>query len=126
MKPSVLKLWVRALRSGKYKQARNRLPLCNLYIKQTGKGRWDKTTTNGYYQFLDELGHAESSTLPNTVVRWAGLKNPQVELSNPNDDSRLIQATTLNDGDPARGIKRHNFKQIADALLKAAKARTLR
>lgn len=85
MKPDILKKWVSALRSGKYKQGKEQLKklngqpkfcclgvLCDLHAKATGK-QWrdNKDEHTGYY--LHEYGE-----LPEQVKKWAGL-----ESSNP-------------------------------------------
>ena len=77
MKKTVMKKWVSALRSGKYKQGEGRLRdsdnnfcclgvLCDLHRRETGKGRWRK----GMY-FAGDDCHDEIT--PNAVADWAGL-----------------------------------------------------
>jgi len=76
MNPEVKKLWVEALRSGKYKQGKSRLRrggeycclgvLCDI----SGLGEWegdDYVTTEAY-------GY-RSADLPPAVEKWAGLKD---------------------------------------------------
>ena len=77
MKKTVMKKWVSALRSGKYKQGTGRLRdsddqfcclgvLCDLHRRETGKGRWrDETYIAG-----DDFHH---EITPNAVAAWAGL-----------------------------------------------------
>jgi hypothetical protein len=77
MKKTVMKKWVSALRSGKYKQGTGRLRdsddqfcclgvLCDLHRRETGRGRWRK----GTYFCADGCNFAEA---PDAVVAWAGL-----------------------------------------------------
>lgn len=99
-------LWVNALRSGEYKQGRNRLKtdflddrdslfcclgvLCDLHAKETGN-KWQ----NGSY-----LGDAKG--LPIEVRKWAGLKNRGTA-------SKHISLVYLNDNFKS-------FSQIADYI----------
>lgn len=74
MKATVKRLWVRALRSGKYEQGRGLLRdgdtfcclgvLCDLYLKEH---KYSAIDLHGFY-------------LPRSVRRWAGLAsgNPEV------------------------------------------------
>jgi hypothetical protein len=103
MKQTVMKKWVKALRSGKYTQGKNALHtraggycclgvLCDL-AAQEGKGKWEGTTDDGDQKFLDRKGNHESSYLPIVVQDWAGVnsKNPVacgVLLSGMNDEGR--------------------------------------
>lgn len=95
MNERIKKLWVEALRSGEYKQARgalNRPPegiaqpgycclgvLCDLFRKDTGRGRWIRPNKLHEhvmdFETVDEDGDAttECSHLPREVVEWAGL-----------------------------------------------------
>lgn len=79
MKQNIAKKWVKALRSGKYKQGFGELKssvihpkhcclgvLCELYIQDTGKGIKDFNS-----------GKQE---LPSTVMRWAGFKETTSNL----------------------------------------------
>jgi hypothetical protein len=82
MKKTVMKKWVSALRSGKYKQGAGQLRdsddqfcclgvLCDLHRRETGRGRWRKGT-----YFCDDDCHYEVA--PDAVADWAGLneRNP--------------------------------------------------
>lgn len=79
----MIRKWVAALRSGKYKQGQDQLRptkdtfcclgvLCDLHRKERG-GRW--TTLDGYWY------SGAASVLPWKVTAWAGLPgdNPKVE-----------------------------------------------
>lgn len=76
--------WLSALRSGDYQQTRGRLKkpdgfcclgvLCDLYIKENNL-HWDIDEDGDYYLF-DEEG-----TLPKKVMEWAGLEDPNPDVS---------------------------------------------
>jgi hypothetical protein len=81
-------LWVEALRSGDYAQARGHLRsengycclgvACDTYRRVTGKGRWDRIdgglAGSAYYTFDPESGDPrEAGTLPDVVRDWLGL-----------------------------------------------------
>lgn len=79
MNPKVKKLWIEALRSGKYKQGIKRLRtvknrycclgvLCDLYAKEHGK-RWSRDTMGEWV-----LG-MERDYPPDSVIEWAGTKH---------------------------------------------------
>lgn len=124
MKPEIKKLWLEALRSGKYKQgcgALKRLDkdpntgleeftfcclgvLCDLY---------DKTHKEDNWQILKhrdkELSHLGGWGFPHRiVVEWSGL--PDCWGGIVVDEHDL---TELNDGE---GCKRMSFLQIADII----------
>lgn len=98
MKKSVMKKWVKALRSGEYRQGKDRLVdgkdrfcclgvLCN--ISPAREGRWVKDTKRGWcFSGPDKTN--EGAPTPN-VKKWAGLKsdNPIIgahNLAEYNDD----------------------------------------
>lgn len=110
MKPAVKRAWIRALRSGKYRQGRGMLKtpkgnycclgvLCDLYRKQTGKGSWEQTDW-GTQRFLDQ-----EDMLPGAVSRWAGLRKQVDPMLGPH-----VTASSAND------TKKWNFKRIAQAI----------
>jgi hypothetical protein len=102
VKPKIKKLWLAALRSGKYKQGRRALRdknkfcclgvLCDVHSKAKGM-EWDGE---------EYLGSA--STLPAQVFKWAGLAGP-----NPMVDHFKDSLAGKNDG----GM---SFKGIADLI----------
>jgi hypothetical protein len=111
MKPEIKAKWVKALRSGKYKQSRYGLKvgrgfcclgvLCDLHAKET-KGEWE--TRYGTPIYLEHEG-----SLPPAVQRWAGFRT----------DSPCVakgELACLNDGN--MGYEPHSFKQIADLIEK--------
>ena len=115
MKERIKKLWLKALRSGQYKQAIGTLTdgkgfcclgvLCNIHAKETGR-TW-KEQANGDPKYL-----SADTVLPYTVRKWAGLKeeNPLVDdVRNPGYKADLAE---MNDEEAS-------FKTIADAIEKS-------
>ncbi len=106
MKKSIKKLWVKALRSGKYKQGTAGLRfegsfcclgvLCDLH-SQAAFLSWEHDENSGTYRYL-----GESIVLPREVCAWAGLdtQNPAVPK---------IFLTTQNDA-------RRSFKRVATMI----------
>lgn len=86
MKKAIMKQWVKALRSGKFKQTTNVLydgkgycclgVLCRLHANEHHKTFRNKIASNHEKYYLDQC-----SLPPNQVVKWAGLNgsNPVVE-----------------------------------------------
>ena len=90
MDQRVKELWLKALRSGEYDQSTHQLKtvtmdgfgycclgvLCDLYIKDTGNGKWDYVGLNGWIVDDDEAGSLSSDVeLIPTVAQWAGLSS---------------------------------------------------
>jgi len=117
MNNRVKNLWVAALESGEYKQGRGRLRkkdrfcclgvLCDLYNKETGKGKWIKIRPHKESFFRLDNGNVVSGFPPNEILEWAGLKsespviiikNSRAEISGLNDENR------------------YNFKRIASLI----------
>ena len=122
MNKEVKEKWITALRSGEYKQGREALKrtdnefcclgvLCDLYIKETGIGRWvnDKST---YVDFW--IGDKYSGAMPLEEVKdWAGLSNKGMNIHTTdvllyNNFPRTLAG--LND------TQRLSFLQIADII----------
>lgn len=108
MNKSVKQMWVEALESGKYRQAREELKvtdwskhaaycclgvLCNLAVKNGVCTKEDAFSTNG------------DNELPRIVYKWAGLTSPNPIIG---DRSAIV----LNDAD------RLSFKEIAKEIRK--------
>jgi hypothetical protein len=126
MKQEIKQKWVKALRSGKYKQGEGRLKqkdtfcclgvLCDLYRKETGEP-WEKD------EYGSETMLNEESFLPPTVKRWAGIRSkthsPKVRSPFVKETKRpYVALSELNDGE-VPGIKYadpYDFKQIADLI----------
>jgi len=93
MNNEVKQQWLAALRGPDYQQGHKFLRtglgfcclgvLCDLFIKATGKGRWDKveSVNNGvegdaYYNFVTpDSSLKQNKILPDVVIEWAGLKD---------------------------------------------------
>lgn len=122
MNKKVKAKWVKALKSGEFKQGKNTLKnngkycclgvLCELYRKETGKGKWKRTTGGPASKIADfhlsdkDIGFG----LPaNGVCDWAGLKSK---------DPLLGKSTAANHNDGTQGVKPKSFKQIAALINK--------
>jgi len=87
----IKELWVKALRSGEYKQTQHFLNcdrgfccigvLADLYIKETNEGHWQQTTTpvDGVTPLV--FNDVNASILPVEVMEWAGLVNELIVTS---------------------------------------------
>lgn len=108
MNKRIKKLWIKALRSGKFKQAQGWLHneegycclgvLCEIYAQQTREGQWDDRV------FRTKKG-SSSGALPEAVQEWA-----EVEVHDPLL-GRTLTASDLND-------KGKSFPFIADRIEK--------
>ena len=121
MKTDIKKIWVEALRSGKYKQGYTLLRdsknnfcclgvLCNLHAQAHPEIAAKQKDPNSYLK--------ENGILPRAVMKWAGLPNncgAQVEINGITD-----YLTAHNDGVVFYGddMKSSTFKQIAKAIEK--------
>lgn len=101
MKKDIKDLWLKALKSCKYKQGKRALRiknkycclgvLCDIYKKENHI-RWKKLRdADGYYFLFDD-----GAVLPPQVINWAGLKNcnPKIlnkSLSEYNDDGKTFK-----------------------------------
>lgn len=98
MNKRIKKLWIKALRSGKFKQEQSALRvvndeevgycclgvLCEVYRRTTGEGRWNDST------FLAR-GKSSMSQLPDPICKWAELEQRDPKLG------RIKTAIALND-----------------------------
>lgn len=139
MKKNIAKKWVEALESGNYRQVDGVLKkrvndkqcgycclgvLCDLYIKETGKGQWSKGGDDeGDRHFTGK--NKASTDLPKEVVKWAGMASDggtlNTQLTKEAEDylgkkylkiaNNLIE---LNDD------FKYNFKQIAKVIKEQA------
>lgn len=100
MNPEIKEKWLAALRSGDYKQGQSKLRrilpklfkrtggndltderycclgiLCELYIQDTGKGRWIMDDFDGEFKFDDGNGSSSYGMPTNAVYAWAGMSN---------------------------------------------------
>lgn len=113
--------WVKALRSGKYKQGKGALKkngnfcclgvLCDLYIKEYKTAKWEEKEfpINKRIAFLHpRLNIEEDAVLPMVVSKWAGLRN---NTSPSNIKTSKGDLTDLNDTSTS-------FKRIATIIEK--------
>ena len=105
MNKKVKKKWLKALRSGKYKQTTGQLKrdnkfcclgvLCDIHAKENNK-RWNQKNTY----------HHNSGSLPIHVKKWAALNE-----SNPRYKGKYVYLAAANDN-------RMSFKRIANIIEK--------
>lgn len=110
MNPRIKARWLKALRSGRYKQATGALRnddgycclgvLCDL-ARRSKIGKWDD----------DANFEGCSSDLPEVVAEWAGLDSSDPYV--PTSGGRRVALSNLND------YGRLTFKQIADYIEKS-------
>lgn len=131
MKPNIMKKWVKALRSGKFKQGTGTLKqfnkkgmaehcclgvLCELYNNQMKKNKKktlsekvcdnDSDFSFGYCRF-----GGQKEQLPKEVMKWAGIHNSMGEFTTDDPVYNQYNLADLND----TGRK---FKTIADIIEK--------
>lgn len=130
MDQRVKNLWLKALRTGEYKQGHNQLRanedntycclgvLCDLHRRETGDGEW---TTDDLYRTSNDV---ESLGLPPSVAEWAGLPSGDPKVSRVHfskDFTGNTVISTLNDGFYSYTIQQemvpiHDFAAIADVI----------
>jgi len=92
MNQEIKELWIKALRSGKYKQTTGKLKsiesaycclgvLCDIYIEKTGIGKWKENTHHNSFDFDDNNCNIEG-LLPKNVMLWAELDRNDPILKN--------------------------------------------
>lgn len=112
-----LKAWIKALRSGDYKQTQGQLytgkaycclgVACDLYLKEKGL-KWTKETKRTY-GIPTEDSELQTTELSEDIAAWFGLgihNNPEVL----DKDGARVSLISLNDD---RG---YSFKQIAKVI----------
>lgn len=146
MKKRVLTKWLKALRSGKYKQGRGALcqidkkgtesfcclgVLCDLYNKEQRRNKkkglrvekldrenWMVGGLSSNPAFVRSYNDCDG-TLPTQVIKWAGFREENAD--GEFNDATLPELITLNDGssgDWGDGTRARSFKQIADIIEK--------
>lgn len=120
MKASIKKLWLKALRSGEYKQGRGGLKkidlegnerfcclgvLCDLHAKAHDL-KWTKSRQSTYGSYFRNTGH-----LPKAVREWSGIPDDSGRIFNQNGTLKTSLAE-LNDR------KNSNFEEVALAIEK--------
>ncbi len=119
MDERVKKLWVKALRSGKYKQAKKRLRqdragvvrmcclgvLCEVFRKTEKRGQW----IHGRGGWVFMVGDSAAKTVTHgTVAEWAELP----------DDNPDVPVGTFSDSLGALNDQGRDFSYIADRIEK--------
>lgn len=103
MKKSVAKKWVKALRSGEYKQGKGRLVdrndnfcclgvLCN--IAPDSLGEWVSNNKYVNWEFKDNEGETDLLLPPSKIIEWAGMNSfdgyvlypTEISVAEMNDD----------------------------------------
>jgi len=145
MKKRVLTKWLKALRSGKYKQGRGTLcqtdkkgnesfcclgVLCDLYQKEQkrNKKRGLKVETiSAENSMVGVLAPKPASiksyddcdgTLPNKVIKWAGFREYNSDGEFLYSKESYPELINLNDGNSDLKIKGRSFSKIADIIEK--------
>jgi hypothetical protein len=133
MHKNIMKKWVNALRSGKYRKGRNRLcsirkngnknwcclgVLCDLYIAENPGAleptiQFDGWTRKDVVAYDDGFSLSTMTTLPNKVAQWAGIAFKNGQFIN----QRTFQNTCLAELNDCTKSKR-SFKRIADIIEK--------
>lgn len=121
MNPKIKKQWIKALRSGDYKQGKEQLRngenqfcclgvLCNLHAKANSEF--------AKQQILPSQYDGETGVLPLSVMKWA-----QIDFANPvvRYKGHEVSLAELNDGGyiGCRLEKPKTFKQIANIIEKS-------
>lgn len=133
MNQRVKELWVKALRSGKYRQTKSALHtdagycclgvLCDLHALDTGNGSWrnyqndEERSPEGKYFYTEEgslAGGESDSFLTREVRKWAGLdyEDPLIRLDEDDEDDELESEKTLS----ALNDSNYSFRRIADKI----------
>ncbi len=123
MKSEIKTKWVEALRSGQYKQGKNRLRdgdcfcclgvLTDLYLKEKSLN-WEISVTDSGHEIWKAL--EESSTLPAEVREWAGLKNANPLVSCQGIDEEYDQVIFWNESLAEINDFGIDFKRIAEII----------
>lgn len=135
MNKQVMELWVKALRSGKYRKGRNRLcainkngtkkwcclgVLCDLYNEHNDplKTEWKMdpwvNKSSLYYHHLSGSGGVRCETnnvLPQEVQKWADMSSIQGKFKNKSGVTALSELNDCTKG-------KRSFKRMADIIEK--------
>lgn len=120
MKARVKQQWLRALRSGRYRQGQNLLRtnkdgfcclgvLCDVYNKGLKRNQWRQTGEFKEWAFGKTK---EMSSLPPAVQRWAGLRDDDPTINDPIKEGHSVSASSANDN------LKYSFKRIAKLIEK--------
>jgi hypothetical protein len=109
-----VKKWVKALRSGDYRQAKEALHVsgagfcclgvaCDLYMKENPEWKWQK---GGRCMFFSDGVESVQGTLPQDVQEWLDLRSDDGTYM---DGTRFISLAEMNDNGAT-------FDEIADII----------
>jgi hypothetical protein len=121
--PEPVQKWIKALRSGEYKQGYNRLAspgdmycclgvACELYMKEFPEKLSKKWSPLGNYEYYEEGGFPMTGGLPLVVRDWLGLERCNGGYQDKDDIDREISLAHYNDAE------KYTFDQIADVIEK--------
>jgi hypothetical protein len=126
MKKEIADLWVKALRSGEYRQCQGALihrdegsfcclgVLCDIHARTTGQGSWDPERIQGYFTYSgDRQTGVDSGSLPYDVSVWASTNSSDPEVSLVPIPEQTSDFTTLAGLNDDHG---YTFNQIADVI----------
>ena len=118
-------LWVKALRSGKFKQTRDVLRrgdkfcclgvACEIYRQETGKGKWVTSGEDSSCQtFQATKTDGNDVAIPYKVCKWFGIKSPEGKIREKTENEAQNKAdgpylSSMND-------KGKKFTTIARAI----------
>ncbi len=119
MNKQIIEKWIAALRSGEYQQGTTGLKdknnycclgvLCDLYVKETGKARWEENTPELMSEAFISLTSEETEFLPLEVVKWSGLEKEDPYVFYKDGYNSLV---ILND------VEKLSFTEIANLIEK--------
>lgn len=137
MKKNIANKWVKALRSGKYKQGREGLcqineggkkfkynhcclgVLCELYNEEhTGKDKLKVSFSSSNNEDYRVLFDRNPSYLPRKVKKWAGMKSTYGRIYEPLPEKRYNDYDGVDRGLSAMNDDGISFKTISDIIKK--------
>ena len=122
MNPKIKKLWLKALRSGDYKQGRGYLRrgndtfcclgvLCNIHAQQNPDSELIKLSSFDRYLEVHTYGGV-SAIPPEEVLKWAGINRKSVTI----DDHTVTMIDHLWKRNDGVFHCKHTFEEIADII----------
>jgi hypothetical protein len=117
VKKSIKKLWIKALKSGKYEQATSQLRdgdafcclgvLCDLHSKSKKKSFWKEDESGVMSYFLGKNDGTESELLPYKVAKWAGIECSE-------DSSTAVLVPSEDENIELRGSSKTSLADLND------------
>lgn len=125
MNKEIKEKWLKALRSGDYKQGIGQLKndkdefcclgvLCDIYSKETNTPWVNKYIDRSQLTIIDK-DHT-GLLLPPEVKKWAGIEDNNDAINVDKKENRAVNLTQLNDGDTAYRIDKRTFAEIANII----------